>query len=231
MSRVANGGSGERGGAGGAAGGRCASAPRVLAAVRLLLSEENSSSSSSSSSSSPFPLSSELKAHLASCASCAAEAAALDPTLVFAPLAASVSPEPPLADRRPAPPVAEDARLVADAVLDEVRRRARVSTGAPRAAAPAVWRHRRLAQAAALVGFTAGLAGLVRWEVARPRGAPVTVAQASPTPPAAAPMPFDAPARPLIESVRSPNVRVYEFAAASPGEPAVVFVANPNADL
>ncbi len=226
MSRVANGGSGEKGGEGG---GRCASNARVLVAVRLSLSEENSSSSSSSPS---FPsLSSELKAHLASCAACAAEAAALDPTLVFAPLAASVSPEPPLADRRPAPPVAEDARRVADAVLDEVRRRARVSTGATHAPAPAAWRHRRLAQAAALVGFTAGLAGLVRWEVARPRGAPVTVAQASPTPPAAAPMPFDAPARPLIESIRSPNVRVYEFAAASPGEPSVVFVANPNADL
>jgi hypothetical protein len=31
--------------------------------------------------------------------------------------------------------------------------------------------------------------------------------------------------------MRSPNARVYEFAAASPQEPAVVFVANPNADL
>ncbi len=97
--------------------------------------------------------------------------------------------------------------------------------------APSVWRYRRLAQAAALVGFTAGLAGLVRWEAARPSRAANAVALASPTPPSGAPFPFDAPSRPLIESVRSPNARVYEFAAASPGEPAVVFVANPNADL
>ncbi len=227
MSRVANGGSGEQGGRTADAAPRL---PRVLAAVRLSLSEENSSSSSSSSSSLPS-LSSELKAHLASCASCAAEAAALDPTVLFAPLAASVSPEPASTGRRPAPPVADDARRVADAVLDEVRRRARVSTPAPRAAAPAAWRHRRFAQAAALVGFTAGLAGLVRWEVARPSSAARAIAQASPTPSAGAPDLADAPARPLIESVRSPNVRVYEFAAASPGEPAVVFVANPNADL
>ena len=227
MSRVANGGSGERGGT--TAGRNCPDAPRVLRGVRLLLSEENSSSSFSPSF---LPsLSSELKAHLASCGSCAAEAAALDPTLVFAPLAASVSPEPPLSDRRSAPPVAEDARRVADAVLDEVRRRARVSTGETRVAAPAAWRYRRFAQAAALVAFTAGLAGLVRWEVARLPGASSTVAQSSPTPPAVAPISFDAPARPLIESVRSPNVRVYEFAATAPGEPAVVFVANPNADL
>jgi hypothetical protein len=44
-------------------------------------------------------------------------------------------------------------------------------------------------------------------------------------------VPPDAPSRPLIESVLDPNARVYEFAAASPQEPAIVFVANPNADL
>ena len=199
----------------------CPESPRVLAAVRLSLSEENSSSSSLSLPS----LSSDLKVHLASCAACAAEAAALDPALVFAPLAASVSPEPASTGRRPAPPVAEDARRVADAVLEELRRRARVTTPAPAAPAASWWRAHRVAQVAALVALTAGLAGLVRWESAR------LAAPADKVASAAAPAPADAPARPLIEGVRSPNARVYEFASNSPLEPAVVFVANPNADL
>jgi hypothetical protein len=207
-------------------GGRCASAARVREAVRLSLSEEISSSSSTSSS---LPsLSSELKAHLASCASCAAEAAALDPTLVFAPLAASVSPEPAAAGRRPAPPVADDARRVADAVLEEVRRRVRVMPAASARPAAARWRSRRLAQAAALAALAAGLAGLVRWEQTRPAN---SIAGPSAAPGAAASAPSDAPARPLIEGVLDPHVRVYEFAAATPQEPAIVFVANPNADL
>lgn len=210
MSRAAN---GEKGGTGG---GNCAAAARVRAAIDLSLSEENSSSSSSLPS-----LPSDLKAHLSACAACAAEAAALDPTLVFAPLAASVSPEPASTGRRPAPPVAEDARRVADAVLEELRRRARVTTSAPAAPAASWWRARRVAQAAALVAFAAGLAGLLRWESTR----------SAVTPGARVPAPADAPARPLIEGVRSPNARVYEFASASPREPAVVFVANPNADL
>jgi hypothetical protein len=224
MSRAANGGNGAKDGA---AGGRCASTARVLAAVRLALSEENSSSPSSSSAFLPS-LSSELKAHLAACAPCAAEAAALDPTLLFAPLSASVSPEPASAGRRPAPPVADDARRVADAVLDEVRRRARVTTPAAAAHVASWWRTHRLAQAAALAALAAGLAGLVRWEQTRPAD---TIAGPSASPGIAAPAPPDAPARPLIESVLDPHARVYEFAAASPGEPAIVFVANPNADL
>ncbi|HEY3350833.1 MAG TPA: hypothetical protein VGM13_13735 [Thermoanaerobaculia bacterium] len=204
----------------------CPDSSRVLAAVRLSLSEEDLSSSSSSLPSLP----SDLKAHLSSCPACAAEAAALDPALVFAPLAASVSREPASTGRRPAPPVAEDARRVADAVLEELRRRARVTTSAPAAPAASWWRTHRVAQAAALVALTAGLAGLVRWESARLAAPADTVASAV-TPPAAAPAPADAPARPLIEGVRSPNARVYEFASNSPLEPAVVFVANPNADL
>ena len=203
----------------------CPESARVLAAVRLSLSEENSSPSSSSSLPS---LSSELKAHLASCAACAGEAAALDPMTLFAPLAASVSPEPAVGGRRPAPPVAEDARRVADAVLDEVRRRARVSTPAPGAGGSPAWGSRRFAQAAALVGLAACLAGLVRWGTLRPEAAST---RAAVTPGPAAVLPFEAPARPLIEDVRSPDARVYEFAGASPQEPAVVFVANPNADL
>jgi hypothetical protein len=203
----------------------------VLAAVRLSLSEEDSSSPSYSSSSSLPSLSSELKAHLAACPVCAGEAAALDPVTLFAPLAASVSSEPAVVGRRPAPPVAEDARRIAEAVLDEVRRRTRVTTPGSSAAVPSGWRFRRFAQAAALAALTAGLAGVVRWERARPADEGRTSTQASATPASVAALPADAPARPLIESVRSPNARVYEFAAASSREPAVVFVANPNADL
>ena len=202
----------------------CPESPRVREAVRLSLSEEISSSSSSSLPS----LSSVLKAHLSACASCAAEAAALDPTLLFAPLAASVSPEPAAAGRRPAPPLAEDARRVGDAVLEEVRRRARVMPAASARPDAAWWRSRRLAQAAALAALAAGLAGLVRWEQTRPAN---TIARASTAPGAAASAPSDAPERPLIEGVLDPRARVYEFAAATPQEPAIVFVANPNADL
>ncbi|MEO8055230.1 MAG: hypothetical protein ABI768_08755 [Acidobacteriota bacterium] len=203
----------------------CNESARVRAAVRLSLSEENFSSSSLPS------LSSELKAHLSTCAVCAAEATMLDPTLVFAPLAASVSPEPASTGRRPAPPVAEDARRVGDAVLEELRRRARVTTPAPAAPAASWWRTHRVAQAAALVALTAGLAGLVRWERARPAGTADPIAAASATPGVSVPAPAEASARPLIEGVRSPNARVYEFASNSPQEPAVVFVANPNADM
>ena len=196
----------------------CVETARVLAAVRLFLSEEED-----------WGLPPELKQHLAACAACAAEAAALDPALLFAPLAASASPEPPVSGRRPVPSVAEDAPLVASAVLDEVRRRARVTMPVPVAPVRSAWSAHRLAQIAAALALTAGLAGLVRWE----RGRASETAANRPTPPeaVAALLPEPAPARPLIEGVRNPNARVYEFAAASPQEPAVVFVANPNADL
>ena len=196
----------------------CTEATRVREAVQKLHSEEVSSSSSL-----PPSLAPELKRHLTACASCAAEAVALEPTLVFTPLAASVSPEAPARGIRR--PVADDARLVADAVLEEVRRRARVSSPAAPERRPLV--SRRFAQVAALLALTAGLAGLVRWERTRP------ALEAVRTPEAAAPAAVEAgaSARPLIEGVRNPNARVYEFAAASSQEPTVVFVANPNADL
>jgi anti-sigma factor RsiW len=192
-----------RGGDGGATAGRnCPNTPRVRLAVRHLLSEEISSSSSSSSLPS---LPSELKAHLAACAACAAEAAALDPTLVFAPLAASVSAEPAVAGRRPAPPVAEDARRVAEDVLDEVRRRARVTTPVTLAGGPSARRFRRFAQAAALVLLAVGFAGVVRWDRLR---APNASVQASGTPVRAADVSSDVSVRPLIEGMANSGARV-----------------------
>jgi hypothetical protein len=201
----------------------CPESARVVRAVRHLLSEEISSSSSSLSS-----LPSELKAHLAVCASCAAEARALDPTLLFVPLGASVA----------AAPCVEDVRSLTDDVLAEVRRRSRV------AARPATrpFLSSRLLKVAALVALAAGLFAvegirLVRQErLARVAVAPGLVPDemrdtrdkldALDMLEAAR-----APDRPLIQDLKNPGARVYEFAAVSAKEPSVVFIADPHADL
>ena len=39
------------------------------------------------------------------------------------------------------------------------------------------------------------------------------------------------PVRPLIQDLKNPGARVYEFAAVSLKEPSVVFIADPHADL
>jgi hypothetical protein len=201
----------------------CPESARVVRAVRHLLSEEISSSSSSLSS-----LSSELKAHLATCASCAAEARALDPTLLFVPLGASVA----------AAPSAEDVRSLTDDVLAEVRWRSRVV--ARPATRPLL--SRRFLQVAALVALAAGLFAvegirLVRQEqlarvAAAPGPAPNETRDTRDT--------LDAvdvleaarpPVRPLIQDLKNPGARVYEFAAVSSKEPSVVFIADPHADL
>lgn len=194
----------------------CPDSARVLAAVRLSLSEEISSSSLSLPS-----LSSDLKAHLARCASCAAEARALDPTLLFAPLAASVAPAPP----------AQDVRRVADDVLAEVRRRSRI--GAP--PAPRPFLSRRFLQAAALVVLAAGLFGIGGIRLARKEQPQASL---TPTPSERQDGSDDRealdtrlPVRPLIQDLKNPGARVYEFAAVSPKEPNVVFIADPHADL
>lgn len=214
---------GASGGNGGtkATGGGCPESARVLSATRHLLSEENSFSSSSVPS-----LSRELKAHLASCGVCAAEARALDPTLIFVPLGASVA----------AAPAAEDVRRVTDDVLAEVRRRSRVV--APPATRP--FFSRRFLQAAALVVLAAGLFGiggirLVRMEQARaPAGfAPTPDERQDSQDRSEAREALDVrlPVRPLIQDLKNLGARVYEFAAVSPKEPNVVFIADPHADL
>jgi hypothetical protein len=200
----------------------CPESPRVLRAVHDLLSEEKSSSFSSSSSSLPS-LSPGLKAHLASCASCAAEARALDPTLLFVPLGASFG----------AAPSAEDVHRVTDEVLAEVRRRSRVA--APSAARP--FFSRRFLQAAALVALAAGLFGIGGIRFARRE----QTAGLQPTPEerrdrldtsdVRETLDVRLPVRPLIQDLKNPGARVYEFAAASPKEPNVVFIADPHVDL
>ena len=194
----------------------CPELTRTREAVRQRLSEEVSPSSERA-----------LKAHLASCGFCAAEARALDPTLLFVPLAAAVSPGPSL----------DETRCVTADVLAEVKRRSRVAP--PPAARPFL--SRRLLQVAALVALAAALFAvegirLVRQEqLARVAVAPVPV-----------PVPdetrdtldaFDMleaarpPVRPLIQDLKNPGARVYEFAAVSLKEPSVVFIADPHADL
>jgi hypothetical protein len=193
----------------------CPESARVSSAVRQLLSEEISSSSSLPS------LPRELKSHLASCGTCAAESRALDPTLLFVPLGVSTA----------AAPSSEDVRRVADDVLAEVRRRMRVSTPAP--ARPLVSR-RFLRVAAALVALAAGLFGIREIRVARERATlsagltPTVEPDAEIAALSAAPRPS---ARPLIQDLKNPAARVYEFAAVSAKEPSVVFIADPRADL
>lgn len=201
-----------KGGAHGGSG--CPESARVRMAVGNLPSEEDSFSSSSS-------LSPELKAHLVSCASCSAEARELDPTLMFVPLGASFS----------AAPAAEDVRGVVDDVLAEVRRRSRV------VAAPAArpFFSRRFLQAAALVVLAAGLFGIGGIRLAQKDSAPAGL---SPTPNESQDgqdvreaLDVRPPVRPLIQDLKNPGARVYEFAAVSPKEPNVVFIADPHADL
>jgi len=186
----------------------CPELARTRGAVGQRLSEKISSSSER-----------ELKSHLATCGSCAALARALDPTLLFVPLGASAA----------AAPSAEDVRRVADDVLAEVRRRTRVSLPVP--ARPVFTR--RFLRAAALVALAAGLFGVQEIRRAKERAASAELAvemnlRAVTGAEIAAARPS---ARPLIQDLKNPAARVYEFAAVSAKEPSVVFIADPHADL
>jgi len=195
----------------------CPKSAHVLRAIHIFLSEENSLSSSS-----PLPtLSPELKAHLARCASCASDARALDPTLLFVPLGASVA----------SPAAAEDVRRVTDEVLAEVRRRSRIVVPPARSR----FFSRRFLQAAALVSLAAGLFGIGGLRLAqreRSSSAFAPTPDGRPGAPETREVVELRPAvRPLIQDLKNPGARVYEFAAVSPKEPSVVFIADPHADL
>ena len=193
----------------------CLESARVSSAVRQLLSEEISSPSLPS-------LSRELRSHIASCGVCAAEARALDPTLLFVPLGASVA----------VAPAVEDVRRVTDDVLAEVRRRSRVVAPPARP-----FFSRRFLQAAALVVLAAGLFGIGGIRLAN-RGQAQAPAGLAPTPDESQDrldtreaLDMRPLVRPLIQDLKNPGARVYEFAAVSPKEPNVVFIADPHADL
>jgi len=187
----------------------CPELARTRGAVGQRLSEEISSSSER-----------ELKSHLATCGICATEARSLDPTLLFVPLGVPTA----------TAPSAEDVRRVADDVLAEVRRRARVSN--PAAARPIF--SRRFLQAAALVALAAGLFGVQAIRRAGERATSLAGLSAGMTLTAVPGAEIEAvrpSARPLIQDLKNPAARVYEFAAASAKEPSVVFIADPHADL
>jgi hypothetical protein len=101
-------------------------------------------------------------------------------------------------------------------------------------------------QAAALVALAAGVFGVsgVRraWERAT-LSAGLSTGLSAGTTPTAAPDAETASAseigseslrpsaRPLIQDLKNPAARVYEFAAVSAKEPSVVFIADPHADI
>lgn len=191
----------------------CRESESTREAVRQRLSEEISSSSERS-----------LKFHLASCPGCASLARALDPTLLFVPLGASAA----------AAPAAEDVRRVTEDVLAEVRRRTRVTPAAPRR--PLL--SRRFLQAAALVALAAGLFGIQ--EIRRAPEREARLAPSAGETPTAGPRAETVAAagaivrpsvRPLIQDLKNPKARVYEFAGVSAKDPTVVFIADPHADL
>lgn len=180
----------------------CAEGPRTLRLVRARetddLSRENRRL---------------LLEHLAACGACRAEAVSLDPTLLFAPLAASAG-----GDTAGTGTEDDGRRLAADvrAVL-EARRIDRRMMRRPS--------HPYLAAAALLVAG-AGLAGLLSlrpWGGDEKLPSRLAAAAGSRVVPAAS--------APLVEGVESPGVKVYQFAADAPGQPAVVFVVDRNADL
>lgn len=87
--------------------------------------------------------------------------------------------------------------------------------------------NRPVLRVAALLLLGAGLAGLISlhpWAgdaKAPARVAAMTKVHAVPATASA----------PLIETVESPGVKVYQFSADAPGQPAVVFVVDRNSDL
>jgi len=163
-----------------------------------------------------------LSKHLLSCPSCSAESVRRDPTLLFASLSVSAS-------SSPASASADDleARSLAAATLAAIGRSERVRLRSS---------PRRPVLKAASVALLAGalLVVLLGKDVAKDRDVPAKK-ESAPSPMVPAPLQLvraEAPAsRALIEEIRNPGARVYQFAAASPKEPNVVFVANPGADL
>jgi hypothetical protein len=183
-----------------------------------------------------------LKAHLLACASCANEAAAEDPTLLFVPL--STSAEGRLSRRGERQREQESASLRADAdrVVADVLAAVEVERSRRRLEAVPRLKQRRalLAASVALVG--AGLIGFLSLRKSAPV-ASLSVAEHVATPLEAHAAPASratgtaagispAPsARPIIEDLANPGATVYEFASASPQEPTVVFIVDRNADI
>ena len=171
-----------------------------------------------------------LKEHLAACPACRAGALRLDPTLLFAPLAAAED-DARRASRRS---LESDAATVTADVLAAVeiaRARRRIE--------PVAWWRRPAARtalrAASLALVSGGLVALLASRgsrVAEGPGPAVAVRGPQALAPASAsvaPVAMKASA-PLIEGLKSPGATIYQFAGAA-GQPNVVFVVDRNADL
>ena len=154
-----------------------------------------------------------LREHLAACGACRAEAVSLDPTLLFAPLAASADGDTPgTGTESDGRRMASDVRAVLEARRIDRRMMRR----------PA----RPYLAVAALLVAGAGLAGLLSL---RPWGGDERLPSRRAAVAGSRVLP--AASAPLVEGVESPGVKVYQFAADGPGQPAVVFVVDRNADL
>jgi hypothetical protein len=162
-----------------------------------------------------------LARHVANCPACLADAMAVDPALLFVRLAASAEAgegdaRGALRSGRGAHDDALEAETLAADVLAAIRVRAveggAHAHGGQRGLRP--W-----LKTAAVVLLASGLAAVLYFR--RPDASVETS-------PAAGAV---AVARPIVERLENPGARVYQFAAATPSGPTVVFIANPGADL
>jgi hypothetical protein len=163
--------------------------------------------------------------HLSECGECRSTAVSLDPTLFFAPMAGPAADVTGCEGRK----MASDVLAILEGQRIDLRiRRPRQSIlNSP------------VLKAAALLLLGAGLAGLVSlhpWggDAKTPVRAAAVMEGTGGTAATAATNVHAVPVAaraPLIETVESPGVKVYQFAADAPGQPMVVFVVDRNSDL
>jgi hypothetical protein len=181
-----------------------------------------------------------LKTHLLACASCAGDAAAEDPTLLFVPLSASAEGRLSRRGERQREQENTSARADAERVVADVLAAVEVERSRRRLGTDARLKQRRALLAASVALLGAGLLGWMSLKKSGPVPA-MQVAEHSSTPlegassvPAAhlsGIVPATGATRPLIEDLANPGATVYEFASASPQEPTVVFIVDRNADI
>ena len=174
-----------------------------------------------------------LKAHLLSCTSCAEEAAADDPTLLFIPLSASGEGRLSRRSERQREQESASARADAERVVADVLAAVEVERSRRRLEAMPRLKQRRALLAASLALVGAGLLGWISFKKVGPVPSVQVAAHVAPATSAvhAAALPAQAAARPVIEDLANPGATVYEFASASPQEPTVVFIVDRNADI
>jgi hypothetical protein len=160
-----------------------------------------------------------LSKHLLSCPACSAESIRRDPTLLFTSLSAS-------AVELASPSDDFEIHRLAAGTLAAIERSERVRLRAPS--------RRPVLQAASVVLLAGALLVFLaaRDRIASKKGPVSDPGAPDATTVVASPLRGEpGVVQPLIEELVNPGARVYQFAAASPKEPSVVFVANPNADL